>query len=586
MNKLEKIEKVLRSEIGEEVYCKEWHSSIVIEGVAKEWNDVIKGGKLATKKGYKGVVNKLAVNGIELPLIKKPILIDNFLHNKRVDVLIIGAGIIGSSIARELSKWNISVLVLDKECDLAMQASSRNDGMVHPGIEPKPGSKKAFYNVRGNELYSKVARELDFPFNRCGSNILYNKSWIRLAAPILKARAKKNGVKGMSFLSRDEIKKLEPNVLDDLAGAIHFASTGVLSPYKTTIAYAENAVENGAEISLNTVVLSIEKQNDNINSVATNRGRIYPRVVINAAGVFADEIANMVDDQFFTIHPRKGQNIFLDKKAGKLINGVIAMPSLSLAKGNTKGGGVVKTIDGNVLLGPDAYEQPYREDYSTDKENLDKILKKHLPIVPRFKAADVITYCAGTRAATYEEDFIIEKSEYINNLVYAAGIQSPGFASAPAIAEEIEKITLGILKEEMDITMKNTWNPFRRSIPNLGDMNFEQRSMLIKKRPDYGIIICRCEEISKGEIIDALNSNIPINTVDGIKRRVRAGMGRCQGGFCLPLVMNIISENKNEGMCDVTKKGNDSKMLIEPTKLAGSDENEFGGGGDSDGGAA
>jgi len=310
----------------------------------------------------------------------------------------------------------------------------------------------------------------------------------------------------------------------------------------------------------------MEKEGSKISSVITSRGKIYPKVVINAAGVFADDIANMAKDQFFTIHPRKGQIIFLDKKAGKLINGVIAMPSLSLAKGDTKGGGVVKTIDGNALLGPDAYEQPHKEDYTTDKENLDKILRKQLPIVPGFSGADVITYCAGTRAATYEEDFIIEKSEYVDNLVYAAGIQSPGFASAPAVAEDIEKITLGILKGQMEIRMKSTWNPLRESIPDLSAMNLEERSMLIKKRPDYGTIICRCEEISKGEIIDALNSNIPVDTVDGVKRRVRAGMGRCQGGFCLPLVMEIIASVKQEDMCLLTKKGNDSKMLMGRTK--------------------
>lgn len=567
MNKLQKIEKLLRDEIGEDLYCKEWHSSIIIEGVVREWKDVIKVGKLSVNKGYKGVVNKLKVSELDLPTIKKPILIDNFLNNRRVDVLIIGGGIIGSSIARELSKWNISITLLEKECDLAMHTSSRNDGMVHPGIEPKPGSKRAFYNVRGNELYTEVAKELNFPFNRCGSNILFNKSWVKLGAPFIKARAKKNGVKGVRFLSREEIRKFEPNIMDNIACALHFDSTGVLSPYKTTIAFAENAVENGAEICLNTVVSSMEKQNGKIYSVTTNRGVVYPKVVINAAGVFADEIANMVGDQFFTIHPRKGQIIFLDKKAGKLVNGVVAMPALSLAKGDTKGGGVVKTIDGNVLLGPDAYEQPYKEDYSTDKENIDKILKKQLPIIPKLKASDVITYCAGTRAATYEEDFIIEKSEYVDNLVYAAGIQSPGFASAPAIALAIEEISIKILKLEMNVNRNIKWNPYRKSIPDLNHMNLEERSLLIKKRPDYGNIICRCEEISKGEIIDALNSNIPIDTVDGVKRRVRAGMGRCQGGFCLPLVMEIIAEEKDEKMCDITKKGNDSKMLIEPTKI-------------------
>ncbi len=569
MSKIVKTEKLLRNQIGQEIFCKEWHSSIELEGVVKDWDDVIKAGKLAAKRGYKGVVNKLEVEGLILPAMKKPTLVDNALQNKKVDVLIIGGGIIGCSIARELSKWNISVLLLDKECDLAMNTSSRNDGMVHPGVEPKPGSKRAFFNVKGNELYTQVAKELDFPFERCGSNILFDKKWVKFGYPLVKARAKLNGVKGMSFLSGDEVRKLEPNIMDNIVGALHFASTGILSPYKTTIAYAENAVENGVEVSLNTVVLSIEKEKEKIHSVTTNRGEIYPQLVINAAGVFADEIANMAGDQFFTIHPRKGEIIFLDKKVGKYINGVVAKPSLSLAKGDTKGGGVVKTTEGNVLLGPDAYEQPYKEDYTTNKENLDKIIEKQLPIIPKFKPSDIITYCAGTRAATYEEDFIIEKSEYVDNLVYAAGIQSPGVASAPAISLEIEKITLGILKKQMKITMKNNWNPFRKSIPQLATMDLEERSRLIKKRPDYGIILCRCEEISKGEIVDALNSPIPVDTADGVKRRVRTGGGRCQGGFCLPLVMEVIAEEKAKDMCNITKKGIGSEILVEQTKVPG-----------------
>jgi len=375
------------------------------------------------------------------------------------------------------------------------------------------------------------------------------------------ARARKSGVKGVSFLTKEEMKRLEPNITENFQFAIHYETTGILSPYKMTIAYGENAVENGAEVSLNTIVLSIEKEKDKIISVTTNRGKIYPKAVINAAGVFADEIANMAGDQFFTIHPRKGQIIFLDKKKGQLIDSVIAMPPVKLAKGNTKGGGIVKTIDGNVLIGPDAYEQPFKEDYSTTKENIDAILKRHLPLIPKFSPADVITYCAGNRAATYEEDFIIERSECIQNLIYAAGIQSPGLASAPAIAEEIEKITCKVLSEVIDIKRKGNWNPRRKAIPDLSKLNLEERSKLIKKNPDYGIIICRCEEVSKGEIEDALKSPIPVTTVDGIKRRVRAGMGRCQGGFCMPLVMDIIAKETRKDIKTITKKGRLSNIL-------------------------
>lgn len=563
---LTSLQNSLRNQISKDIFLREWHSSIILEGTVPSWDEVVKAGKICTGKGYKGVVNRIAVPNLLIPKMKKPKLMDYALQDKKVDVLIIGAGIIGTSIARELSKWNISILIVDKECDVAMQASSRNDGMIHPGIEPKPGSKRAKFNVRGNFLYSKISKELDVKVLRCGSTILYNNKWLSLAKPIVMSRAKKVGVPEVSLLNKEEALKLEPNIGVPFVGALHFGTTGVTSPYKMTVAYAENAIMNGAEISLNTAVLSIHKENEQIISVDTNRGTIYPKVVINAAGIFADKIANMAGDQFFSLHPRKGEIIFLDKKKGNLINGVIAQPSLTLAKGNTKGGGVVKTVDGNVLIGPDAYEEPFREDFSTNMDHINALMKKHLPIINGFSPSDVITYCAGVRAATYEEDFIIEASGYVSNLVYAAGIQSPGFASAPAIAEEIEKITCSILRNCMELKMKQKWNPNRISIPNLNNMSFDERNNLIKSNPSYGEIVCRCECISKGEIIDAIKSPIPIYTVDGIKRRVRAGMGRCQGGFCLPNVMNILKEETGLDMLSLTKKGGDSNILISESK--------------------
>lgn len=568
-NSLHRLENEIRSRISSELCLSEWHSSVVLEGMVSSWEQLYNAGKMCTNQGYKGVVNKIKVKDLEIPNMRKPKLSDNKLQGKKIDVLIIGGGIIGCAIARELSKWNLSILLVDKEDDLAMHASSRNDGMIHPGIEPKPGSKRAIFNVKGNEMYTRISKELDVKVVRCGSSLLYDNKWLSLAKPFLNMRAKKMGVKGVTFLSKEEVLKREPNIAVPVAGAVHFDTTGITSPYKMTIAYAENAVENGAEVSLNTVVLSINKENGRIISVETNRGTVYPKLVINAAGVFADKIADMAGDQFFSIHPRKGEIIFLDKKKGSLINGVVAKPSLTLAKGNTKGGGIVKTVDGNVLVGPDAYEQPFTEDFTTNMNNIDALMKKHLPLINGFSPADVITYCAGIRAATYEEDFIIEKSEYVENLVYAAGIQSPGFASAPAIAEEIERIACKALSEVMEVKPREKWNPKRKGIFDLGSMDKEARSRLIKEKPSYGEIVCRCEGISKGEIIDAINSPIPTYSVDGIKRRVRAGMGRCQGGFCLPTVMNIISEETGLPMTEITKKGNNSYIAIEETKQCG-----------------
>lgn len=567
METFHRIERQLQATISKDIACREWHSSIILEGSASCWDDVVKAGRLAAGKGYKGVVNRVTIPGLVLPELRKPLLRDGFLEGRRVDALVIGGGIIGCAIARELSKWNISVLLAEKEDDVAMHTTSRNDGMVHPGFEPKPGTKKAIYNVRGNQMYEQIAKDLDVPFKRTGSTILYDKKWMRLLIPAFRLRAHQNRVPGMRHMAPDELHAREPYLNDDIAGALYLPSTGHISPYKTAIAYAENAVMNGAEVSLNTAVLSMEKQHNRITSVLTNRGRIFPRVVINAAGVCSDIIANMADDQFFSIHPRKGQMAYLDKKKGFLLYSVVAMPSIGTVHGTTKGGGLVKTVDGNILVGPDAEEQPFREDYTTCRDNMQAILAKHLPLIPALSPADVINYSAGVRAATYEEDFIIEASEYVENLVHAAGIQSPGLASAPAIAVDIEKIACSLLSKEMQVTLKLNWNPIRKAIPHPAEMNEEARNALIRLRPEYGKIVCRCEEVSEGEIIDALQSPVPAANVDAVKRRVRAGMGRCQGGFCQSSIMRILHEQTGVSLDQITKKGRDSFVLAKETKL-------------------
>lgn len=566
MNALQKIQKELDKSYGHAVQCREWRSSIVLEGSVSSWNDVVAAGMLAANRGYKGVVNRIEVPELAIPVIKKPLLSDNSLDGRHVDVLVIGGGIIGCAIARELSKWDIDILLIDKEEDLAMHTSSRNDGMVHPGIQPHPGTKKALYNVMGNQMYERIAKELDVPFRRTGSVILFDKRWLRPLVPFFKRRARQNHVEGVRYISEREVRAREPYVSDSVTGGLYIPSTGFVSPYKTTIAYAENAVANGAKVSLNTVVLDMEMDGEAVHSVRTNRGTVFPRLVINAAGTYSDKIAAMANDQFFTIHPRKGHIVFLDKKKGYLVHSVVAMPDIGTVHSTTKGGGLVRTVDGNILVGPDAVEQPYREDYTTDRDNIQAMLDKHLPLVPGLAPADVITYCAGVRAATYEEDFIVEASEYVDNLIHAAGIHSPGLASAPAIAQAIEKIALDILSKSVLVSPNPAWNPLRKGIPDLSHMSEEKRNEYIRRRPAYGNIVCRCEEISEGEIIDAIRSPIPVRTVDGIKRRVRAGMGRCQGGFCLPHVLRILHEETGCDLCEITKKGRTSIVLSEETK--------------------
>lgn len=552
------------------VRCSEWHNSIKLEGELNSWDEIYKAGKIAAKFGYKGVVNKIKLRGFTEPEIKAPDINDDAIEGREPDVVVIGGGVIGCSIARQLAKYDLDILVLEKESDVAMHQSSRNDGMIHPGIASHCNTLRGKYNVKGNAMYDQVCKELGIPFERWGNFVMFNSMPLAAAAgAVFKVRSKHYGIP-MEYVNKERLKELEPNVTDEAVAAYSFPTVGFLSPYKLTVALAENAVENGVVFSLNTVVKSMEKQGNRIAKVITNRGTVYPKTVINAAGVFSDKVADMADDQFFTIHPRKGQIVILDKKKGPDVNRALSIVKPDIITATSKGGGVMRTIDSNVLVGPDATEQPYREDYSTDRENISAVMDKHLKLIKDFKPSDAITYFSGIRACTYEEEFIIERSEYVDNLIHAAGIQSPGLASAPAIAEEITRLTVQALSEQMRVVPNDKYNPKRRQVPHLGELNFEEKQKVIKENPDYGVIVCRCEEISRGEIVDAIHGPLPAVSVDAIKRRVRPGMGRCQGGFCAPLVTKIICEETGMTPDEVTKSGDGSHLLFEKTQKGGS----------------
>lgn len=562
-DKVQKLQKKLRKNGFDGIECTEKGKCIRLEGEMDEWVDIVKAGKTAAKLGYKGVLNDISLKGFSEPAIRAPKLRDASLEGASPDVLIIGGGVIGCSIARELSRYKLDILLVDKESDVAMQASSRNDGMIHPGIASHVGTKRGEMNVRGNAMYTQLCKELGVPFERWSNLILYgDKIFGLLSTPVFAYREKHLGIEGRK-IGLEELHRIEPNITDKAIGAFEYPSSGVLSPYKLTVALAENAVENGARVSLDTIVTSIDTSGDRIEAVHTNRGTLHPKAVINAAGTFSDKIAEMAGDRFFTIHPRKGHLAILDKKQGALVQRSMGLIGLSQATSDTKGGGVMRTIDGNVLVGPDAFEQPYREDFSTKRENVEVMLNKHLPLIKGFSKADVITYFSGIRAATYEEEFIVEGSEKLQNLIHAAGIQSPGLASAPAIAEDISKITVERLGKVMKVVPNENFSPHRRVTPVMAKLSLEERQAAIEKNPDYGIVVCRCEGISRGEIIDAVNSPVPATSVDAIKRRVRPGMGRCQGGFCMPLVTGIICEQTGMKPSEVTKSGEGSELLFE-----------------------
>ncbi len=570
---LKKVKKLLFERFGTQVSAHLKDSCLILTGTLQEWSEVVEAGMLSVdKKRSYTVVNKIKCLNAEIPPMRLPLINDTALDKAAPDVLIIGAGIIGASIARELSKWDLDILIVEKEHDIALHASSRNDGMVHPGIDLKKGYVKQKYNALGNKMYDKISSELNVPFNRCGQYICFKKNIAKLFLFLARSHWKYVGIDEIYALNRKEIKKAEPTINDDIKSALYFPSAGIVSPYELTIAYAENAVENGVTLSLDTAVIGMEVHEGKITSISTNRGIIYPKIIINAAGVFSEDVAIMAKDHFFSIHPRQGTNSILDKKSKHIVNTIISTFGTSSKSNHTKGGGIVSTIDGNVLIGPNALETYKKEDFSTQASSISDVFKKQKETTDLLSTADIITYFTGVRAPTYEEDFVVEKGRFTKNIIHAAGIQSPGLTAAPAIAVEIEKIIVDMISKFQTINPNKKYNPIRKAIPHTAKMSTIERARLIKKRSDYGEIICRCEEISRGEIIDALNRPVPCDTIDGVKRRVRPGMGRCQGGFCGPLVAGIIAEVKGIPLSEVKKSGNNSELLFGETKVGVKDD--------------
>ncbi|MBK5252888.1 MAG: FAD-dependent oxidoreductase [Peptostreptococcaceae bacterium] len=553
----------LKNEFGNNVKAKLIDDKVILSGEVSSWDEKVSAGLLVAKQGSRvHVVNDIVVkNLVEAKTIVSSIN-DKKLEGKKPDVLIIGGGVVGCAIARELSKYDLDILLVEKEYDVALHASSRNDGMVHPGIDIKPGLLKKKLNNIGNEMYDDMCNDLNVKFNRCGQYLCFTKNNLLIPVILTLPYFNLTAAGRAHFVGRKKLFNKEPGISKDIKYGLYFDGAGTVCPYGLTIALAENAIENGVAISLDTAVISIKVEDKKITSVQTNRGEIYPKMTINAAGVFCEEIAKMAGDRFFSIHPRKGTNAILDKEAKKNINTIYT--SVNSFNGDkksnhTKGGGIVSTVDGNVLVGPNAIETSEKENFDTEKSSIDNIFKKQKKAGTWLSGSDIITYFTGVRAATYEEDFIVEKGRNTKNIIHSAGIQSPGLTASPAIAVEIATI----LKNEMpDIIEKTNFNKYRNSFPRISEMDEDNRREYIEENPDYGEIVCRCEEISKGEIVDAMRSPLRCDTVDGIKRRARPGMGRCQGGFCGPQVAKMISEEKGIPLNKVRKGYEDSYILL------------------------
>jgi len=489
------------------------------------------------------------------------------LDGSYYDVAIVGGGVIGCAIARELSRWDLSIVLLEKESDVAAHTSSRNDGMIHDGFAAKPGSKKAAYNVRGNRLWEPLCIELGLDFKRPGSLVLYGNAAAAALYPAMAARARRNGVDGWEFWSRARVAAEEPNVTPDQHGALFLPSAGILSPYRATVALAESAAMNGARVALGACVLGMGLEGGSISSLTTDRGTFRAGIVVNAAGNWADVVAGMAGDRFFSLHQRRGTDMILDAETASAQRRILGMPRLLQLHSKTKGGGLVPTVEGNILVGPTATESPGREDYATRPEELEQ-LTRHLHLNTALSMAQGITYFSGVRPCTYEEDFIVEKSERVANLVHAAGIQSPGLASAPAIAEDVAATVVELASRFRRVTPRAGWRAGRPAPREPRRLGLEARDALITGNPAYGRVVCRCEEISEGEIVDAIRSIVPATDLDAIKRRTRAGMGRCHGGFCTPRVMELVARETGLPAWAVTKKGPGSELCVGPTKAS------------------
>lgn len=562
-----KISKKAKKIYGAEVRAEETERSIVLSGVCETWQDAVAIGKMfVDKTGKRHVVNDIAAKDVPEDKERVPSVRDGSLADTCWDAVIVGGGISGCAVARELSRYNLKILLCEKHSDVAHGASGANDGMVHAGIDLKHRCKKLFYVTRGNEMYADVCRDLNVDFVRDGQYVVFTSRLIKFLARSYLVRAKKHNIPGVEIISRKEICEIEPRVKDFAVGALKIPGTGAVSPYKLTIAYAENAVQNGVTVSLDTIVEGMVLQNDNIVRVNTNRGSVYAKCVINCAGVFADKVAAMADDRYFSIHPRKGTDLLMDSDGQGLPTHSISLaPTLKTLRQNknTKGGGIIKTADGNILLGPDAIETPLREDVSVTSQSVNAVFEKQRSCCPSMKKSDIIAYFSGVRAPTYEEDFILERSAKVQNLIHVAGIQSPGLTAAPAFAFDVVRMAIEVLAEQGVAAEKNErFDPVRPAPVCTKNLSAEQLDRVIKQNPDFGKIVCRCEQVSLGEVKQAVNNPLGVATVDGVKRRVRAGMGRCQGGFCMPAVVKTIAEEKGIEYCEVEKGDAGSYVAI------------------------
>lgn len=473
------------------------------------------------------------------------------------DVVIIGAGVSGCAVARELSRYQLDICVLEKETDVCEGTSKANSGIVHGGFDAAPGSLKAKLNLQGNLMMAEMAEKLDFPFKQNGSMVVCQGEDELPKLQELLERGEVNGVKGLKILSREEALALEPNLADTVYAVLHVPSGGIVCPFGMNIAYAENAAVNGAEFKLGTEVLDIQKREEGY-FLHTSQGDVEAKIVINAAGVYADVFHNMVSEDKFTIVPRKGEYCLFDKSVGNLVSHTIFQLPGKMGKGVL----VTPTVHGNLLMGPTAEDIEDKDGTFTTADglaNLQKMAELSVNTIPR---RQVITSFAGLRAHDDRGDFIIGEAADAKGFIDVAGIESPGLSSAPAVGLYVRDIVAGM----MELTEKENFIETRKGVVSFASLNKEDQKKLITENPAYGKIVCRCETVTEGEVLDAIHRPLGATTLDGVKRRTRAGMGRCQAGFCTPRTMEILARECGTGMEEIRKNGVDSGLIVGTNK--------------------
>jgi len=481
------------------------------------------------------------------------------MRKRPYDIIIIGAGVVGSLIARTLARYRLRILLIDKASDVGEGTTKANTGIVHGGYDAEPGTLKASLNVAGNAMFDQICAELDVEFERCGTYVVGTNDGDRDTLQALYQRGLLNRVGGMRLISAEEMRRREPAVTDETVGALYAATGGIVDPFGLAIGAAENAVMNGVDLLLDTKATDFVLEDGAVKGVITNKGTLRSRWVVISAGLWADDLMHKAGLDGFRIRPRKGEYFVLDRVATEQVHNVLFPCPTAISKGIL----VTRTIHGNVMLGPNSNDIDDKEDLSTTAPGLDEVMAGARKLVPSLDSRHVIRTFAGLRASGSTGDFVIEIPKSVSGLVVLAGIESPGLAASPAIAERVVDL-LG--EAGLQLVERPEFNPVRKGIPRFSHLSREEQEALIAQDPRYGQIICRCESVTEGEIVAACHAPIPARTYDAIKRRTRVGTGRCQGAFDTPLVIAIMARELGIPPSQITKQGGRSRFLLRKTK--------------------